>query len=82
MASKYTVTVSLDEVTKMMWEELPIGERSKRVRAAIKTASLVSEKDMLIGALRKRDDSNKRTIEDMRLFCRCGAIKGGGGASD
>ena len=76
MPSKYMVSVSLDEVTMIMWEELPVGTRSKRIREAISTASIVNERDMLVAALRKQIDHAKRTISDMRLYCTCRATKG------
>lgn len=52
MPSKYTVALSLDFETNALWEGLPKGERSKRVREALINASIVAERDMLIEALR------------------------------
>tara|TARA_Y100000310_G_C20457856_1_gene703916 strand:+ start:245 stop:475 length:231 start_codon:yes stop_codon:yes gene_type:complete len=71
------VSVSLDEVTMMMWEQLPIGERSKRVREAIRSASAIEERDVAIESMERALKHRQRIIEDMRLFCRCKGIKGG-----
>jgi hypothetical protein len=54
MPSKYTVGLVLCEQTFLMWNDLPIGERSKRVREALMNADIVNERDMLIEALRNQ----------------------------
>ena len=75
MPSKYMVSVCLDEVTMMMWEQLPIGERSKRIREAVRNASAIEERDVAIESMERALKHRRRTIEDMRLYCRCGALK-------
>ena len=67
MPSKYSVALSLDEPSMMLWEQLPIGERSKRVREAIKVADIVQVKDIQIKALREQIDINISTIRKLRL---------------
>ena len=51
MPSKYSVALSLDSVTFRLWETLPIGERSKRIREALVVADLVVAKDADIAML-------------------------------
>ena len=51
MPSKYSVALSLDSVTFRLWESLPIGERSKRIREALVVADLVVAKDADIAML-------------------------------
>lgn len=77
MPSKYSVALVLDSETNSIWDNLPVGERSHRVREALKNAGIVHERDLLIEALRRRDNTNKRIISDMKLFCRCGGLKKG-----
>ena len=71
MTSLYPVTVSLDEVSKALWSNLPIGERSERVRTALGNAAIVNERDMLIKQLRKRLDALGLALKDIQLFCEC-----------
>ena len=68
MPSKYMVSVSLDFETMKAWESLPVGERSKRVREALRTADLILRRDM---SIKKRDHEIlelKKEIADMKLF--------------
>ena len=74
MPAKYTVALVLDHVTNIMWDELPAGERSKRVREALKRASIVNERDMLVEALRKQIKFKQRHLDkcELRLsLCKC-----------
>lgn len=71
------MSLSLDDVTVRMWEGLPVGERSKRIREAIKNAAIVNERDMLVEALRGQLDERDRIISDMKLYCRCIANRRG-----
>ena len=74
MPAKYTVALVLDHVTNIMWDELPVGERSMRVREALKRASIVNERDMLIEALRKQIKFKQRHTDacERRLtMCKC-----------
>ena len=48
------VTVSLDLETITAWEALPVGEKSLRVREALRTALIVSHKDLEIEAQSRR----------------------------
>ena len=68
MPSKYMVSVSLDYETMQAWETLPVGERSKRLREALRTADLVLRRDL---SIKKRDHEIlglKKEIADMKLF--------------
>ena len=67
MPSKYMVSVSLDNETVELWESLPVGERSKRLREALKQASIVNERDMLVEALRKQIKSKNKALQMMEL---------------
>lgn len=75
MPSKYTVAVVLDEESGAIWDSLPAGEKSKRVRKAISDAEIVERRDMLIEALRRQINNRERIISDIRLLCNCRAIK-------
>ena len=68
MPSKYMVSVSLDLETMNAWEALPVGERSKRVRDALRTAEIVNQRDLLIKALRGQIRDLKKEIADLKLF--------------
>ena len=68
MPSKYMVSVSLDLETMNAWEALPVGERSKRVRDALRTAEIVNQRDLLIKALRGQIRDLKKGIADLKLF--------------
>ena len=65
----------LDKETNDIWDNLPLGERSQRVREALKEAELVNHRDMLVVALRKQIERRERIISDIRLLCTCKAIK-------
>jgi hypothetical protein len=68
MPSKYMVSVSLDLETITAWEALPMGEKSKRIREALRTASIVSERDLLIKCL----DKQIKRLKDEVYFLRHG----------
>ena len=68
MPSKYMVSVSLDLETMNAWEALPIGERSKRVRDALRTAGIVADKDKRIDAMSGRIEYLEKQIADMKLY--------------
>jgi|TARA_R110000824_G_scaffold106109_2_gene250736 hypothetical protein len=68
MPSQRTVALSLDEETLEIWGSLPTGERSKRVREALRTASIVSERDLLIKCL----DKQIKRLKDEVYFLRHG----------
>lgn len=77
--SKFTVALVLDHVTNIMWDELPVGERSSRVREALKRASIVNERDMLIEALRKQIRFKQRHLDRCEIsltMCKCEINKG------
>ena len=68
MPSKYMVSVSLDLETMKAWEALPVGERSKRVREALRTASLVLDRDLSIKMRNYQILELKKEIADLKLF--------------
>ena len=68
MPSQRTVALSLDKETLAIWDGMPRGERSKRVRDALKNAELVWGKDNLIKALRGKIKQAEKEISDMKLF--------------
>ena len=73
------VSVSLDNETVELWESLPVGERSKRLREALKQASIVNERDMLVEALRKQikhKDKSLLTYQSALIRCKCDFTKG------
>lgn len=73
------VSVSLDSVTVAIWEGLPKGERSKRVREALTVANLTVAKDADLARLLKQTEGHIRLIrqlkmsnQELRAFgCRC-----------
>ena len=67
MPSKFVVGLSLDSELMDVWNSLPIGERSKRVREALRTAEIVEVKDTQIKSLEKQIDINVRTIRKLQL---------------
>jgi hypothetical protein len=79
MPSKYMVSVSLDSVTVAIWEGLPKGERSKRVREALAVANLTVAKDEQLLKLGKQAERHvhlirqlKMSNQELRAFgCRC-----------
>jgi len=66
MPSKYTVALSLDFETNALWEGLPRGERSKRVREALIKSQIVAERDMLIEALRAQNKNYVTHIKKLK----------------
>ena len=66
MPSKYMVSVSLDLETITAWEALPMGEKSKRVREALRTASIVSDRDALVKVLRRQVKKLKDEVYYLR----------------
>ena len=62
------VSVCLDNETIAMWEALPKGVRSKRVREALRTATIVNDRDCLILALRRQVKHLMQTNSDLRLY--------------
>jgi hypothetical protein len=68
MPSQRTVALSLDEETQAMWEALPRGERSKRIREALRTATIVNDRDCLIEALRRALEQCTKQNKDFRLY--------------
>ena len=68
MPSQRTVALSLDEETIVVWKSLPVGERSERVREALRTAGIVAEKDMRIDAMAGRIEYLEKQIADMKLY--------------
>ena len=68
MPSQRTVALSLDEETLEIWKSLPAGERSQRVRDALRTAEIVADKDMRIDAMAGRIEYLEKQIADMKLY--------------
>jgi hypothetical protein len=68
MPSKFMVSVVLDNATIAMWEALPKGERSKRIREALRTATVVNDRDCLIIALRRQIKHLTKVNADFRLY--------------
>lgn len=68
MPSQRTVALSLDEETLEVWKSLPVGERSERVREALRTAGIVAAKDMRIDAMAGRIKYLEKQIADMKLY--------------
>tara|TARA_R110000824_G_scaffold210205_1_gene396011 strand:+ start:761 stop:1033 length:273 start_codon:yes stop_codon:yes gene_type:complete len=52
MGAQRTVALSLDIESHLIWEQLPKGERSRRVREALSVAHLVLKRDEEIEYLR------------------------------
>jgi hypothetical protein len=67
MPSKYMVSVVLDNETIEIWEGLPVGERSKRVREALRTAEIVAERDSYIKALQSQNEVLNRLVKKLEL---------------
>jgi len=68
MPSQRVVALSLDEETLEIWKALPNGERSERVREALRTASIVAQRDKHIEALRGLADRLRKERDDLKLF--------------
>jgi len=75
MPSKFTVSLVLDKETNELWDNLPIGERSWRVRQALKDANTIEIRDRTIVAVRKQVERHERTLSDIRLLCTCKSIR-------
>ena len=67
MPSKYMVSVSLDDVTVAIWEGLPKGERSKRVREALTVANLTVAKDADIAMLQNQTLQHLKLIRKLKM---------------
>lgn len=67
MPSKFVVGLSLDSELIEVWNSLPIGERSKRVRGALRTAALVEVRDSHIKALEEQIAINISIIRKLKL---------------
>ena len=67
MPSKFVVGLSLDSELMDVWNSLPRGERSKRVREALRTAELVEVRDSQIKALEGQIRINIKTIRKLQL---------------
>ena len=61
------VSVVLDNETIEIWEGLPVGERSKRVREALRTAEIVAERDSYIKALQSQNEILNRLVKKLEL---------------
>ena len=61
------VSVVLDNETIEIWEGLPVGERSKRVREALRTAEIVAERDSYIKALQSQNEVLNRLVKKLEL---------------
>jgi len=66
MPSKYMVSVSLDEATVAIWEGLPKGERSKRIREALKEAETQLAYERHVKALRGQIKELKHKLYHQR----------------
>ena len=66
MPSKYMVSLVLDKETIAIWEGLPVGERSSRIRASLKDAELAWGQDNLIKALRGQIKQLKKQVDHAR----------------
>ena len=65
------VSVVLDNETIEIWEGLPVGERSKRIRASLKDAQLAWGQDNLIKALR----GQIKQLKDQLYHLKWGEVK-------
>lgn len=85
MACNVRVALVLDEETNAIWESLPAGEKSGRVREALRTAQIVLHKDKraeaqsrLIDSLRSDKTQLVRSLDELRHFpcghCRCECV--------
>ena len=68
MPSQRTVALSLDEGTLEIWKALPTGERSERVREALRTAEIVAHRDAHIEALQRLVKRLRKERDDLKLF--------------
>ncbi len=85
MPSNFRVALSLDKEANDIWNQLPAGDKSRRVREALKTALIVYEKDLkadaqseLINSLRTDRKQLQRALDQARHFkcghCRCTCV--------
>lgn len=85
MPSNFRVALSLDKEANDIWNTLPAGDKSRRVREALKTASIVHEKDLKaehqskrINSLRIDRKQLQRALDQARHFkcghCRCTCV--------
>ena len=75
MPSKYLVSVSLDKETSMIWESLPIGGRSERLKTALKDAGVIRHREMPIEALRRQIKHAQQIIRDVSIFSKDETIR-------
>ena len=82
MPAKFTVALVLDEETNEIWDALPDGEKSKRLREALLVAEIVHQKDQraksqsrLLKSLRITNKALMISNDELRYFscskCRC-----------
>jgi len=87
MPAKFTVALVLDKETNELWDSLPDGEKSPRIREALRTASIVAEKDCradaqsrLIASLRSDRKALIMSNHELRYLpccvCRCDCVRG------
>ena len=75
MASRYTVAVVLDEESGAVWDSLPAGEKSQRVREALKDAGVIRHREMTIEALRRQIKHAQQIIRDVSIFSKDETIR-------
>jgi hypothetical protein len=68
MPSKYNASVSLDKHTFEIWENLPRGDRSKRVRDAMTISEIVFHKEIEVKHKESRIKHLERVIYDLGIF--------------
>ena len=56
----HTVTVSLDDESKKLFDEIPRGYRSQFIRNAITDAAVISDQASLLEAFRRKIDYMKK----------------------
>ena len=66
--SKYNASVSLDKHTFEIWENLPRGDRSKRVRDAMTISEIVFHKEIEVEHKERRIKHLERIIYDLGIF--------------
>ena len=93
MGAQRTVALSLDIESHLIWEQLPKGERSRRVREALSVAQLVLGRDAIIESLENQIQTNIHWIRKLRMSnqelrdfkcgrCRCACVVGSIGPGD
>jgi len=68
MPSKYSAVVSLDKQTFDIWESLPRGDRSKRLRDALIISEIVFHKEVEVEHKESRIKHLERVIYDFGIF--------------